>query len=143
MKLEIPVLKNGRIPSKYTCDGEDINPPISIEDIPEEIESLVLILDDPDAPGKTFTHWILFNFMTDMIEEDSVPSGAVKGENDFGNNEYGGPCPPSGEHRYRFKLYALDSRLDLGEGARKEEVEDAMEGHILGEDVIVGKYSKE
>ncbi|MFO8016428.1 MAG: YbhB/YbcL family Raf kinase inhibitor-like protein [Candidatus Woesearchaeota archaeon] len=133
----------GRIPDKYTCKGNDINPPLEIENIPEGTESLALILDDPDAPTGTFVHWTLWDMEpAERISEDSVPSGAVQGTNDFGKAAYGGPCPPSGEHRYFFRLYALDTKLDLEEGASREELEDAMEGHIIEKAVLMGLYSK-
>lgn len=137
--------ENGIIPKKYTCDGEDVNPPLSFEDIPEETKSLALIVDDPDAPAKVWTHWVVFNIppTTTEIGENSVPEGAIQGKNDFGKVEYGGPCPPPGPaHRYRFKIYGLDIELDLEEGASKQAVEQAMEGHILAQGILVGKYGR-
>lgn len=117
------------IPEKYTCDGANTNPPLKIDEVPSEAESLVLIVDDPDAPGQVFDHWIVWNIPPDTkkIEEGQEPQG-VHGTNGFGDLEYGGPCPPSGTHRYRFKLYALDSELELSEGARKNEVQKEIEG---------------
>ena len=133
--------KNGFVPSKYTCDGADVNPPLKIKDVPKGTESLVLIVDDPDAPMGTWDHWIVWNIPpTEAIDEDSVPG--IEGMNDFNRHSYGGPCPPSGTHRYFFKVYALDTSLHLDSNARKEDVERAMEAHILAEGEIVGRYSR-
>jgi hypothetical protein len=136
------VFKNkGVIPAKYTCDGEDVNPPLSVEGVPEETESLVLIVDDPDAPMGTWDHWVVWDIPpTKKIEENSVPG--TEGLNDFGKHSYGGPCPPSGTHRYFFKVYALDTKLDLPSNSRKRNVEKAMEGHILTKGEIIGLYSR-
>ena len=132
---------NAMIPSRYTCQGEDINPPLQISDLPLGAKSLVLINDDPDAPGMTWDHWVVYNIApTEKIEEDSVPG--LQGKNSWGRNDYGGPCPPRGAHRYFFKLYALDIRLELKEGVRKKQVEDAMKGHILSEAILIGLYKK-
>jgi Raf kinase inhibitor-like YbhB/YbcL family protein len=132
---------NGFIPAKFTCQGNDINPPLVIEDIPEGAKSLVLIVDDPDAPGGTWVHWVLFNIpVTGKIEEDSIVG--KQGLNDFGRKDYGGPCPPSGTHRYFFKIYALESELDLSEDAGKQDVERAMEEHILDKAELIGLYEK-
>ena len=132
---------NGTIPRKYTCNGENINPPLEFEGIPEEAESLVLILDDPDAPMKTFTHWIVWNIEpVAKIEEDSVPG--IEGINDFRKIGYGGPCPPSGTHRYFFRVYALDRQLELKAGASRKELENEMMGHIIAEGELMGKTSK-
>jgi len=133
-----------KIPSQYTCDGENVNPPLSIGGVPEETESLALTVTDPDAPAGTWTHWVIFNMPldTDEIDEDSTPQDALHGVNDFGNMKWGGPCPPSGEHRYVFKAYALDTMLDLPAGANREALESAMEGHILDQAELVGKYSR-
>ena len=135
---------NGAIPDKYTCKGEDVNPPLAIENIPNGTKSLVLIVDDPDAPMGTWVHWVVWNIApsTSDIAENSVPAGAVLGSNDFGRLDYGGPCPPSGTHRYFFKLYALDMMLELEEGATKGEVEQTMEGHVLAQTSLMGTYSK-
>jgi hypothetical protein len=144
MKLTSDAFKNdGRIPVRYTCDGEDISPPLSISDVPESAESLALVMDDPDAPMGTFDHWIVWNIPVDTISiaEGEQPEG-VPGRNDFGNLGYGGPCPPSGTHVYRFKLYALDTMLELEEGATKEELQVAMEGHIVERDILRGRYSR-
>jgi len=129
------------IPSLYTCDGDDINPPLKIEGVPKQAESLVLIVDDPDAPKGTWVHWVVFNIpVTNYIEEDSVPG--EQGLNDFGKHDYGGPCPPSGTHRYFFKIYALDTILDLGSDAIKEDVDMAMEGHVIASGELIGLYGK-
>ncbi|MFP4645277.1 MAG: YbhB/YbcL family Raf kinase inhibitor-like protein [Candidatus Woesearchaeota archaeon] len=135
---------NEDIPAKYSCQGEDVNPELHIEDVPDGAQSLVLIMDDPDAPGGTFDHWIVFDIPseTSVIAEDSVPEEATQGRNDFGNNEYGGPCPPSGTHRYQFKLYAIDTTLELPEGSTKEDVLAAIEDHVIEEDILTGLFSK-
>jgi Raf kinase inhibitor-like YbhB/YbcL family protein len=142
MKLTSPEFKHGAdIPKKFSCKGSDINPELHIEGIPPESKSLALIVDDPDAPGKTFVHWVVFNMpLKDKIGENSVPG--LQGMNDFGNINYGGPCPPSGAHRYFFKLYALDKELDLQEGATKQDVEQAMQGNILAECELMGLFAK-
>lgn len=132
---------NGSVPGKYTCDGQNINPPLEFEGIPEEAESLVLIVDDPDASPKTFTHWIVWNIEPmAKIEEDSIPG--VEGLNDFKKIGYGGPCPPSGTHRYFFRVYALDKNLDLKAGAGRKDLEKEMIGHIIAEGELMGKYSR-
>jgi len=125
---------NGMIPSEYTCDGADGNPPLTIRDIPAKSRSFALIVDDPDAPKGTWVHWVVWNIGPDTtdIPANSVPGGALQGTNDFGKRSYGGPCPPSGTHRYFFKLYALDISLALKIGATKVQLEEAMKGHIEG-----------
>lgn len=129
------------IPSNYTCEGRDINPPIDIEGIPEKAHSLVLIVDDPDAPGKTWVHWLVWNIpITHHIKEESVPG--EQGWNDFRRMAWGGPCPPSGVHRYFFKVYALDSLLKLPSKTTKQELEQAMGNHILAYGELVGLYQK-
>lgn len=137
-------LSNETIPAKYTCDGADINPPLSFGEIPEKTKSLALIVDDSDAPSGNWNHWIFWNVDPKVTEiaEDSIPSGAVLGTNSFGRLTFGGPCPPKGVHRYFFKLYALDSMLDLAEGAKKESLEKAIEGHILEEANLIGRYER-
>lgn len=132
---------NKPIPEKYTCDGDDVSPPLKIGGIPEGAKSLVLIVDDPDAPMGTWDHWIVWNIpVTDKIEENTVLG--VEGLNDFRKHSYGGPCPPSGTHRYFFKVYALDTKLTLNPNSRKKDLENAMEGHILAKGRIVGLYSR-
>ena len=129
------------IPRKYTCEGEDINPPLNIGGIPEGSKSLALIVEDPDAPSGTWLHWIVWNIpVTRHIHENEIPG--TQGSNDFGRNTYGGPCPPSGTHRYFFKVYALDDFLDFSEGAQRNDIEDAMRDHVLAFGEIEGKYRK-
>lgn len=133
--------KKGFIPSKYTCDGDDVSPPLNIEGLPEGTKSLVLIVDDPDAPIGTWDHWIVWNIPPlEKIEENSVPG--IEGVNDFRKHSYGGPCPPSGTHRYFFKVYALDTKLVLNPNSRKKNVERAMEGHMLAKGEIIGVYNR-
>lgn len=135
---------NGSIPAKYTCDGADVNPPLKIENVPSTAKSLALIVDDPDAPMGTWVHWVLWNIDpgTGEIRENSVPKGALPGMNDFRKQKYGGPCPPSGTHRYFFKLYALDRALSLHAQATKGDLEKAMKGHIIGEAQVIGLYKR-
>ena len=135
---------NGMIPPKYTCDGADVNPPLTIEGVPENAKSLALIVDDPDAPRGTWVHWVAWNIdpKTKEIAEGSVPQGAQQGMNDFRRRDYGGPCPPSGTHRYFFKLYALDALLNPGKGATKADLEKSMKGHILAQAEIIGLYRR-
>lgn len=135
---------NKPIPSKYSCDGNDVNPPLQISEVPEEAESLALIMDDPDAPAGTWDHWLLWNIdpKTTEISADSVPTSAVQGQNSWGRSDYGGPCPPTGAHRYVFKLYALDTTLKLGSHANKAELQTAMKDHILDQAELIGMYSR-
>ena len=145
LRLVSPAFRhNELIPKKYTCDGADINPPLLVENIPSGAKSLALIVDDPDAPVGTWVHWVVWNINPDTreIEEDSVPKGAQQGVNDFRKKDYGGPCPPSGTHRYFFKLYALDKVLNLGSNAKKDDLEGAMKGHILEKTELVGLYRR-
>jgi len=132
-----------KIPKKYTCDGENINPPLSIDDVPEDAKSLVLIMDDPDAPVGVFDHWVVFNIDPSLreIKEGIEPKGD-KGVNGKGERFYTGPCPPSGTHRYQFKIYALDDKLDIPQGSTKVEIEQAMDGHILDQGIIIGLYQR-
>lgn len=140
---------NGLIPAKYTCDGENISPPLQWEGAPEGTKSIALICDDPDAPMGTFVHWVLYNLPADAKElaenmpaDKKLPNGARQGITDFRKIGYGGPCPPSGTHRYFFKLYALDTKLDLAARATKSQLLRAMDGHILGQGELVGKYKR-
>lgn len=135
---------NAMIPSKYTCDGSDINPALAFENVPAEAKSLALIMDDPDAPRGTWVHWVVWNIdpKTKEIKESSVPAGARQGMNDFHKRDYGGPCPPSGTHRYFFKLYALDTLLDLGPDTNKAGLEAAMKGHIIAQAETIGLYKR-
>lgn len=146
MEITSPDFENNTlIPSTYTCDGEDINPTLEIRGVPAEAESLVLIVDDPDAPNGTWTHWTLWNIdpATDTIASGTTPMAAVEGETSFGQPGYGGPCPPSGTHRYYFKLFALDSELELDKRATVEELMEAMHDKVVAESELVGLYSKE
>jgi len=142
LTITSPAFENNKlIPPKYTCDGDDVNPTLVIKGIPEETKSLILIVDDPDAPMGTWDHWIVWNIPpTNKIEENSVPG--TEGLNDFRKHSYGGPCPPSGTHRYFFKVYALDTKLNLDSNSRKRDVEKAMKGHILAQGELVGLYSR-
>ena len=152
MTLEITssVFSEGEmIPTRYTCDGPDVSPDLAWSGIPETAQSLALICDDPDAPMGTWVHWVLFNIpvgangLPAQISPDAtLEDGAQHGTNDFGRLGYGGPCPPGGTHRYFFKLYALDTRLDLASGITKAQLVDAMEGHVLAEAQLMGKYSR-
>lgn len=142
MKLTSPDFKNNElIPRKFTCDGDDINPTLIIEDIPAGTKSLALIIDDPDAPRGTWVHWVVFDIpVVSRIEEDSIPG--TQGVNDFGKKDYGGPCPPSGTHRYFFKVYALDKELGLSGRVTKTALENAMKGHILEKAELIGLYKR-
>jgi len=145
MRITSIAFENGKeIPVHFTADGEDVNPPLAFSGVPPEAKSLVLIMDDPDAPMGTWDHWILFNIPPDIgeIKEKGVPLAATPGKNSWGRTWYGGPAPPKGTHRYYFKLYALDTTLNLEKGASRREVEAAMKGHILAEAQLMGKYSK-
>ena len=142
LEVTSPVFKhNGNIPSKYTCDGENVNPPLNIKGIPEGTKSLVLVVDDPDAPMGMWDHWVVWNIPPkEKIEENTVPG--TEGINDFRKHSYGGPCPPSGTHRYFFKVYALDTMLALSPNSRKKDVEKAMTGHMLAKGEIIGLYRR-
>jgi len=145
LTIASPAFEDGSsIPSQYTCDGADISPPLTIAGVPPESKSLALVVDDPDAPGGTWVLWLLWDIDPRQIaiEEAGVPPGAPQGRNDFKRNTYGGPCPPSGTHRYFFKLYALDAALGLKAGSTKADLEKAMRGHVLSEAKIVGLYKR-
>ena len=139
-----------KIPVKYTCDGQDISPALTWDEPPQLTEAFVLIVDDPDAPGGVFTHWVLFNIPVNIYHfgegiptQEQLENGALQGKNDFGRTGYGGPCPPSGSsHMYRFSIYALDKRLNLKAGASKKQVIDAMRGHILAQGQLTGMYQR-
>jgi Raf kinase inhibitor-like YbhB/YbcL family protein len=135
--------EGGNIPSKFTCDGSDASPPLQINGVPAEAKSLVLIVDDPDAPGGLFTHWLVWNIpsQTNSIAEGNAPKG-VQGANDFGKSGYRGPCPPPGAHRYSFKVFALDRELELRSGAKRSQVDAAMKGHIISQGELVGRYAR-
>jgi len=142
MKLTSPEFSDKEfIPGKFTCQGENVSPALNIESVPAGTRSLALIVDDPDAPMGTWTHWVVFNIpVVPGIDESGIPGS--QGVNDFGKMDYGGPCPPSGTHRYFFRLYALDILLELDEGADRESLEAAMKGHILDSAELVGLYKK-
>jgi hypothetical protein len=144
MKITSSVFQEGAsIPSKFTCDGSDTSPPLQITEVPAGAKSLALIVDDPDAPSGLFTHWIVWNISPQMhvIAEGSAPKG-VHGGNDFGKSGYGGPCPPSGTHRYYFKIFALDRELNLPSGAKRRELDAAMKEHVIGQGELMGRYSR-
>lgn len=142
MKLTSPEFEHkGLIPGKFTCQGDDVNPALIIEGLPGEAKSLALIVDDPDAPMGTWVHWVVYDIpVVAKIEQDSIPG--TQGNNSFGRKDYGGPCPPSGTHRYFFKLYALDRQLNPDEEISKEGLEKAMQGHILDKTELIGLYKK-
>lgn len=149
MKLTSPAFKNNeKIPSKFTCDGKNLNPALEISDVPSEAKSLVLIMDDPDVPAsvrqdRMWVHWVVIDMppTLEIISEDSTPPGTA-GKNTGGALGYQGPCPPDREHRYFFKLYALDALLKLPKGATKEQVEKAMAGHVIASCELIGRYER-
>lgn len=150
MNIESPAFQaNHTIPTEYTCDGVDQSPPLQWSEVPPEAQSLTLIMDDPDAPRGTFVHWVVYDLPADgdglaeaIPAGESIPGGGVQGINDFRAIAYGGPCPPRGTHRYLFKLYALDTQLNLPPGVSKADVIAAMDGHILGFAELIGLYSR-
>ncbi len=150
MEIQSSVFQEGEaIPAKYTCQGVDINPPLSISGVPTEAKSLALIVDDPDVPAylredRMWVHWVIFNISprVELIHEGVSEPLGVNGSNTGGENRYMGPCPPDREHRYFFKLYALDCKLDLPEGSSKDQVLAAMEEHVLAEAELMGRYEK-
>ena len=149
MKITSPVfMENGTIPTEYTCDGRNVSPPLVFADIPQGARSLALIVEDPDVPkdrrpSGVFDHWVLFNIPPDMngIDVNEIPPG-IHGANSAGRAAYTGPCPPDREHRYVFTLYALDEMLALDQGATKEELLEAMGGHVLAEAKLTGRYDR-
>lgn len=145
MRLVSKVFQNnGPIPAKYTCDGDNVNPPLLISDVPEKAKSLVLVVDDPDSPSGTWTHWLVWNINTGLheIRENEIPDEGVEGTTTFNKVGYGGPCPSHGSHRYLFKLYALNEFLTLRPGASKLELEMAMHGKVLDSAELVGLYKR-
>ena len=145
LKITSPAFSMNRpIPSRYTCDGEDVSPPLLFRNLPPGTQSLALIVDDPDAPRGTWVHWLVWNIgqETKELAENTLPRHAVQGVNDFRRHTYGGPCPPSGSHRYYFKLYALDTQLTLRTGANKAALEAAMQGHVLATAELIGLYAR-
>jgi Raf kinase inhibitor-like YbhB/YbcL family protein len=135
--------EGANIPTKFTCDGSDASPRLEIAEVPSDAKSLALIVDDPDAPSGLFTHWIVWNIAPQIgtVGEASAPRG-VQGINDFGKSGYGGPCPPSGTHRYYFKIFALDRELDLPPGAKRSQLDSAMKGHVVAQGQLMGRYSR-
>ena len=150
IKVESSAFEEGAmIPARYTCDGANVSPPLQWGSIPAGTKSIAVISDDPDAPMGDWVHWVIFNIPADVNElEDDIPpdevlsNGAIQGTTDFGRVGYGGPCPPSGTHRYYFKIYALDTTLDLTSSTDKAKLLDAMEGHIIGRGQLMGKYKR-
>jgi len=150
IKITSTAFKDGEfIPKKYTCDGDNVSPPLEWSEVPKATQSFALICDDPDAPMGTWFHWVIFNIpasvhkLNENISLNKVlEDGAVQGNNDFRKTGYGGPCPPGGTHRYFFKIYALDKRIGLTPGTTKDELIKELEGHILAEGKLMGKYSR-
>jgi len=143
MKITSPdFTDNTPIPKEFTCLGEDVNPALNIEGTPKDAKSLALIVDDPDAPSGMWVHWVVFNIppSTTTIHKNSIPGS--QGRNDFNRQNYGGPCPPSGTHHYHFKIYALDTMLNLQEKISKKDLEFAMKGHILDQSELTGLFKK-
>jgi Raf kinase inhibitor-like YbhB/YbcL family protein len=132
---------NGHIPSKYTCEGENINPPLEISNIHEDAKTLAIIMEDPDAPKGVFDHWLVWNISPNEAISEKMNPG-ISGTNSFGKTGYGGPCPPSGSHRYYFKVYALDTELELPASADKKALKEAMKGHIVAEGELMAHYQK-
>jgi hypothetical protein len=132
----------GQIPKKFTCNGDNVSPPLKIENIPQKTKSLALIVDDPGAPAGTFTHWLAWNIPPTKTNLSVGEKNAIsQGTNDFGNSKYAGPCPPSGTHWYFFKLYALDSKIDISVKSKKKDLVAAMQNHIIQTATLIGKYS--
>ncbi len=161
LKTEVRIMKNltvtssafheeEMIPVRYTCDGGNISPPLRWSDAPENTMSFALISDDPDAPAGTWVHWVVYDIPAESngLPEDvpmtaTLPNGTVQGMTDFGSIGYGGPCPPSDTHRYYFKVYALDTKLNLQPGITKQQLLDAMDGHVLAQGQLMGKYARQ
>lgn len=146
MKITSPAfLENQQIPSTYSCDGDNINPPLETSNVPKNTKSLTIIMDDPDAPSGTFTHWLIWNISpeTKEISEGDWPDGAEQGLNDGGELGYMGPCPPKGTHHYHFKLYALNKKLDVSPNITKEELEKEIESALIEKSELVGTYSRQ
>lgn len=151
-KITSPAFGNGSyIPEEYTCKGSNINPQLNIMNVPNGTESLAIVMDDPDAldipwVGTIWVHWLVWNIdpETTLIEKNSTPSGAVVGINSFGRNDYGGPCPPEWrDHRYHFRLFAIDKELNLSSNSVKGTFMDAIEGHIIGQTALIGRFQKQ
>lgn len=146
MELKSPAFPNGgHIPVRYTCEGANVSPPLAWSGVPEDARAMALVVDDPDSPSKVWVHWVLYNLPPEagMLPEGTrgLEATAREGQNDFGDVGYGGPCPSRGTHRYRFKLYALDEHLDVGEGCSKPDLLEAMDGHVLAEAELTGTYA--
>lgn len=144
MKITTVFADGGQIPAKYTCDGDDSAPVLNISDVPDNAKNLALIVDDPDAPMKTWVHWVLYNIPADtkVIDNSNLPAWIKAGKTDFGRTGWGGPCPPSGVHRYYFKLYALDKAFDLPSGLTKEQLKMEIKDHIIEKAQVMGTYSR-
>jgi hypothetical protein len=144
MQIKTDFENNGQIPSKYTCDGEDLAPILNFIDVPKEAKELVMIMDDPDAPMGTWVHWILYNISPDTktIDNSNLPSSVKSGFTSFKRTGWGGPCPPNGVHRYFFKLYALNKHIDMPEGLNKEEVMSNIENSIIDYAELIGLYKR-
>lgn len=145
LNVTSPAFRHGDpIPARYTCDGQDVSPPIVISKVPASSRGLALIVDDPDAPAGTWVHWVVWNIpvQTREIPENALPLGSIQGMNGWKRNSYGGPCPPSGTHRYYFRLYALDTELHLAPSTSKADLEGAMRGHILAKAELMGTYRR-
>lgn len=150
MRIFTPAFgEGGPIPAKYTCDGDNVSPPLEWADVPANTRALALIMDDPDAPSGLFLHWLLYdipeteNGLTEGVGiENAIVGGGTQGRNGWGKVAYGGPCPPSGTHRYYLRLYALDGPLGLPAGASRSDVEEAMRGHVLAEAQWMGRYER-
>ena len=136
--------ESGNIPQKFSCDGSNVNPPLHFEGAPAAAKSLALIVDDPDAPSGLFAHWLVWNIdpKTSDIAENGVPQTGIQGTNDFGKTGYGGPCPPSGTHRYYFRIFALDQSLNIKPGAKRKELEATIRGHTIAQGELMGRYSR-
>ena len=139
----------GMIPAKYTCDGQNVSPPLNWSGTPANVQGFALVCEDPDAPGKTWVHWVVYDLPSTITQlpeaapaQETLASGGKQGKNDFGKIGYGGPCPPSGTHRYFFRLYALDKTTDLKAGATKDQLMNATEGHIIGQGELMGRYKR-
>lgn len=131
----------GLIPPKYTCDGDDVSPPLAISEVPDGVSHLVLVVDDPDAPGGVWDHWVAYDIPVTVEIPEAARLG-TSGRNSWGRAGYGGPCPPSGTHRYFFTVYAVDSALGLEPEADKRQVLDALEGRVVAEATLVGRYTR-
>ena len=150
-QLSSPAFKSGdAIPAKYTCDGLNISPPLQWEDVPQNTQSIAIVVDDPDAPSGLWTHWILYNLAPSMrslqerVSKDfKLPDGSMQAENDYGKPGYGGPCPPSGTHHYIFHAYALDKKLTLPEAAKRKAFDRAIEGHVLAKSELTAAYKRQ